>query len=48
MIIVKNYFKIFDGVKESGTIKSSPSLITTEIFNLFPKNWEYIEVDSKK
>ena len=47
MLNVKNYWKIFDGVSEYGTIVFNPSLIRTEIYNLFPKNWEFIEVDEK-
>ena len=45
MINVKSYFKIFEGVKEKGTIIFNRNLISNEIYALFPEDWEYINVD---
>jgi surface protein len=41
----KDYFQMFDGLSENGTIIYNPKLIRQEIQNLFPENWNKTEID---
>jgi surface protein len=41
----KDYFQMFDGLSENGTIIYNPKLIRQEIQDLFPENWNKTEID---